>query len=480
MNLRSAFLLSIITSLFLTACTKIESTEIGSGLIPPVDNITTFDSSLNTVTHNFFDTGAVFPLRDDLLALGRVSNDPLFGKTTGIINLQLMPQLFKFRFNGIYDSLRIDSVVLCLAYKGTWGDTTQPTRLNVYEISSTTPLRYDSNYSTKSVIQQSGPILGSADVDVRKLVSDTLKRYNEAVNRQQLRIKITNTAYINRLFQDTLSLESDSAFRVRLPGLTVRPDTNALSPNSLMLVSLSDTNTKIAFYYSFRYVGGSRRDTASAYWRLYGRSGFSNQIIRNTVGAEFQQTLGAASDTMLYIQTRPEAPYSTIRIPGLDSMKNAIIHRAELQLQQVRSGPLDDQLTPPALFLAAYSTDSLKRFFTPEGDAQFSNTGVGNLAEFGAYPFYRNVNGQRVHYWNFNLTQYVQGIVTRKNRNYPLVVWAPFADFTYAAENFSTIIAIAGNDVVNPVARGRVRIGGGSYNRNSPYRLRLRIIYTRI
>ena len=34
-------------------CTKIDSTKLGQGLIPTVDNIHTFDTSLNVIAKNF-------------------------------------------------------------------------------------------------------------------------------------------------------------------------------------------------------------------------------------------------------------------------------------------------------------------------------------------------------------------------------------------------------------------------------------------
>jgi hypothetical protein len=476
-NLRSAYLLVIVISI-LTSCTKIESTDIGAGLIPPVDNINTFDTSLNTITDNYFDTGAVYPLRTDNLVLGRVSNDPLFGKTTAILNLQLLPEYYKFRFNGGYNDLVLDSVVLVLSYKGVWGDTTKTQTLNVYEIASPDQPKKDSIYSTKKQIPHEPTILGSAVVDVRKLLKDTLKPYNEAVNKDQIRIKITDPSIKNRLFQDTFLLDSAKAFTNRIGGFAIVPDTSAsVTSNNLLVVNLADTNTKMAFYYSFKYVGQTRRDTASAYFRFTSHSGFSNQIIRNPAGAEYLQSQTTGADSLVYLQTRPDAPYARIKIPGLDSLKNAIIHRAELLIEQVPYNSLDQAFTPPALFLTAFSTDSSRRFMLPGGDVQFSTSGVANLADFGAYPFKRTINGQTINYYSFNLTQYVQGIVTTKNRNLMLSLSAPFADYIYAVEEFNTVLPITNTGILNTLSIGRIRVGGGSHSQR---KMRLRIIYTRI
>lgn len=471
MNLRPAYLLVAIIGI-LTSCTKIESTDIGAGLIPPVDNINTFETSLNTITENYFDTDLVYPVRTDNLVVGRVSNDPLFGKTTAILNLQLLPEYFPFRFNGNKDSLKLDSVVLVLSYKGVWGDVNTTQTLNVYEIASPDKPEKDSIYSTRKHIPHEATPLGSAIVDVNKLLEDTLKPYNEVVRKDQIRIKITDLAFTKRLF-DTAFLDSAKLFKNNIGGFAIEPDTSGAS-NNLLVVNLADTNTKVAFYYSFVYVGQTERKKASAYFRFTSESGFSNQIIRNPVGAEYLQHQTPGPDSLLYLQTRPDAPYARIKIPGLDTFKNAIIHRAELFIEQVPHNTLlDASFSPPALFLTAFSADSSRKFMLPGGDVQFSNNGVNNLADFGAFPYKRD----QMSYYSFNLTQYVQGIVTMKNRNLQLALSAPFADYIHAVEEFNTVLPITNTGVLNTLAVGRIRVGGGSHSHR---KMRLRIIYTRI
>lgn len=484
MNLRSAILFSAVISI-IASCTKIENTDIGAGLIPPVDNIHTFETELNTTTGNLLDTASVFPIRTDNLVLGRINNDPLFGRTTAILNLEIKPEYFPYRFQGIYDSLTLDSAVLVLSYKGSWGDTTKPQTLNVYELSDS--LKMDTVYNTKVRVNHKSTVLGSAVVDVRYLRgysgADTLKPYGEVVKKDQVRIRLNNTPVLDSLFKDTAILTDNAKFRNLIKGFAIVPDTSLVSTsNSLMVVNVADSNTKIAFYYKYRLAGATQKETGVSYFRfqpLAGTltSGFANTIIRNPVGAEYVKYLGgSAQDSLIYLQTRPDAPYARIKIPGLDTFSNCIVHRAELVIEQVpntATGTMDDYFTPPALFLTAYSTDSTRKFMIPGGDLNFSVSGVANLQEFGAYPYRRS---NRATY-SFNLSRYVQALVTRKNRNYDFVLSAPFDDFVYAAENVNTLIPIAGAGSLNPLALGRIRVGGGNH---SQYRMRLRIIYTRI
>ena len=62
-------------------CTKLDTTTLGSDLIPVVDNINTFADTFNVVTSQGYFVDSSHVSRDDYNALGNISNDPLFGKT---------------------------------------------------------------------------------------------------------------------------------------------------------------------------------------------------------------------------------------------------------------------------------------------------------------------------------------------------------------------------------------------------------------
>jgi hypothetical protein len=492
-NLRSAFILTILISV-LASCTKIESTDIGSGLIPPIDNVNTFEQLLDVHTFNQYNGDSVYPTKGENLVLGRVSNDPLFGKTTGIINMEVKPDFFPYRFNGIRTTRILDSMVLVLGYKGVWGDSATKQTLNVYELTQNQSNWLDPNkiYSTKNRFQHSGPAIGTTVVDPKNMLVDSIKPNKEPVNKNQIRIRITDASVMNRLFYDTVNHEKDTALKQAFAGFAIVPDTSSTTPNNLLVVNLADTNTKVAFYYSYLTDGATKRDTTVAYWKVGARAGFSNNVIRNPSGPvpEFVASVSShpAEDSLVYLQTRPDAPFTKIKIPGLDTLSNKIIHRAELQIVQVpdlttNPSDLDRLFSPPLLFVTAYSNDSSRRFMLPGGDVQFSLQGVSNYQDFGSYPFNRTINNRQVVNYAFDITRYVQGIATKKNRNHDLSLFAPYAEFVHAAESFNSQVPLGGSGTVNPLALGRVRVGGGSLSKvgpNAPYRMRIRIIYTRI
>src|SRR5690348_18347323 len=82
-----------------SSCRKInEATELGGDLIPAVDNINTFDTTISVEA-----TNGIFDLLHDSLRLsrneehwlGKITNDPIFGATDARLFLELKPQFYK-------------------------------------------------------------------------------------------------------------------------------------------------------------------------------------------------------------------------------------------------------------------------------------------------------------------------------------------------------------------------------------------------
>jgi len=145
---RTLFLV-LLAGHMLASCTRInESTNLGGDLIPPVDNINTFEAFLTTEADNrlMVDTTKVY-FNDDL-AIGHL-NDPEFGATHADAFFNIShPNYFVYPYYN-RDSVKIDSVVLSLSYQASYGDTNSNLTLRVFEISQnagfndTTLYRYD-------------------------------------------------------------------------------------------------------------------------------------------------------------------------------------------------------------------------------------------------------------------------------------------------------------------------------------------------
>lgn len=158
-------LIAVFSLALAIGCTKIKSTDIGADLLPAIDNIITFDTTFEVVASTFLTPDSLLPkLGRDIngnagqFILGHVSNDPQFGKTTASIFFELKPDNFPFAFEAVRDSLTLDSIVLCLRWTNTFGDTNALQQINVHRV--TELLKADTVYNTgKSV--RFGELLGT-------------------------------------------------------------------------------------------------------------------------------------------------------------------------------------------------------------------------------------------------------------------------------------------------------------------------------
>ena len=146
-------------------------------------------------------------------------------------------------------------------------------------------------------------------------------------------------------------------------------------------------------------------------------------------------------------------------------------------------GGLESIFTTPRYLLLS-SFDSTKWVKTSIPNDFIISAGSLNVLEFGGYPIDRDVAGVIVKEYTFDLSRYVQGIVTRKDSSLTLRLSAPANDsLSYTAPYPSTFPATTfslGTGTTNHTAIGRVRLGGGGMVPGNPLRMRLRIIYSRI
>jgi len=474
---RKVLLFSTIIIATIIACTKVEYTNIGNGLIPPIDGVNTKDTLLDVITENFLGD-SVFVYKSDIHVVGQINNDPVFGKTSAATYVELMPTFFKYFFPAVKDSLYLDSVVFVAKVNNYWGDTTQNIQLNVHEISPSEKLlnnlaNRDTVYNNRKQFALVNPPLGTKTVDPRRLF-DSVYAFKEQA-KAQLRIKLDNSLgnRLLKVFDSTNAYASDTAFRNSFSGyaITANPSTG----NGLIGLNLTDTSTKIALYY--RYTKNGIRDTVVSYYRMITSCQAANYIHRDysTVPALTNSLNNSpAADSIVYLQTSPGIG-TRITIPGLTGMSNRIVHRAELQIEQVPGNSATDGLfTPPLVFLNAFN-DTSKQFYIPY-DVETGFSGVQNYNDFGGVPVRKtDAFGNQVYSYNFNISRYVQGIVTRKEPNYKLRLFAPYDETLYFQPSSNLVFPIVSTGTVNNTAIGRIAVGGGNH---STRKMKVRIIYS--
>ncbi|WP_018611957.1 DUF4270 family protein [Segetibacter koreensis] len=472
------------------SCTKIDTTNIGSGLIPPIDGVTTLDTTLDVISTDFINptNDSLKVYKSDDHVIGVINNDPLFGKTLAQTFFELKPTSYKFSFPG-GASVIPDSAVLILSYKGSFGDTTVPQTWEVREL--TESLKKDSAYPVSRQFA-TGNILGSKTVDITTF-NDSVKYGLENAS-NQIRIKLSGEL-ANRLIKQYDSTagnayENDSLFRLNFKGFAVGPAAGSAG-NALIRVNLLDSNTKLALFYNYKIPDSANRSTAVSYFRFSTGnistipvSASSNYIRRNYNGSQLAANLSDNdnNDSVLFIQTSPGS-FATIKIPGLSSLQNSIIHRAELAVYQAPDVSASDMFAPPRyLLLSGYDSISKQKINIPN-DFVVNSTSGANISQFGGYVIQKNIpDFGTVNGYVFDVSRYVQGIVTRKEPNLTLRLSAPSNDslkYTapYPATTASSYYLMP--SIANNVAIGRILLAGGGM-KASPLRMRLRIIFSKI
>lgn len=477
-----------ISSTLLFACTRIGTSELGLDFLGQ-DAINTKDTILNVETETVVmeDSLRIYPTDEQVI--GNITNDPIFGTTDASLFLQLKPSFYPFYIKGAEDSIVVDSVVLVLSYRGLYGDSSKPVKIYVNKIDQATPLEvgkfYASNYPNAYGIRKGASVANPFLFDFARAKDSVKSRYENATN--QIRIKLSDAIAKQLIFDfdSTNAYKNDTTFRNAFPGFAISTSAGD-NHNALVRLSLLDSNTKLALYYSTSGVGSVARDTTVSYFRFnyYSAQG-ANFIQRNRASAEIAKHLnGYANDSLVYVQTSPGTMVK-IKVPGLKTFKNRIIHRAELIAEQVpddaRLATTDAYMTAPNyLFLGVYDTATKQLRSVPNDYPGSSNT--QGMTQFGGQKVTKSLHGyNNVATYNFNVSRYVQGLIARTDSLFDFRLYAPVNDsikfvqpYPYnriqSTDYLSTVLG-------NQPATGRVRLGGGSH---SKFRMRLRIYYTNL
>jgi len=489
--------IAIVTTIAIvfSACKKInESTDLGGGLIPPVDNITTFDTLIDVQTYN--DTFSI--VNDstrignnitgffDEFFLGKITNDPFFGASEAQIFLQLKPSNFPYAFRNKPhpDSLFIDSVVLILDYVETYGDTLAPQTVTVQELDQSpanSGFRYDSVFLLRrnNLTTFLGPPLGSRTF-TPAMLKDSVKAFGGDTTANQLRIRLNDSFGQRLLMYDstiTGAYANDSVFNSKVKGFAIK---SVAGGNALMGFNLPGPNTKLAIYY--KYANSLPNiDTTVAYFTFGSLSASANYAIRNYAGTPAEASLnnGAAQDQIVYLQNTPGF-FTTVKFPGLGAINNRVIHRAELVMEQIYDISDSTFRSPDFLFIDAIDptiTDPIK-FRTVPYDFTFDpNNGAFNLSQFGVVPVIgTDPLGNRIRIWRFNISRYVQHVLTGTLPVYDLRLFPAFRyPLQFGIPPGSNVLTTVS---VNPAAiKGRIRLGGGNH---PTQKMKLRLIYSKL
>ncbi len=485
-------ILCIVFILGISSCTRLDTSDLGGDLIPEVDNINTFADTLDVISTQ----GAFEGIYQDSTKLtyteeyivGRL-NDPLLGTTQASLYLQFKPNFYPYTIGKLPKDTIVsaDSVVLCLSFKAFYGDSSQPLQLQVFEVENDFRGEWDSVLTQRTI--NYAPPTGLPLSDVKSLDIRQMNRFVklgkfDSVN-NQIRIKLYDRFRDSLFTRDTIrnrAFRSDSLFRRFCNGFGIK----ASSGNALVYVNLLESQTRLELHYKRR--NGGPVDTT--YSSFFYNSGLQGEFVRRSaVSNKIQRVRNPlpSGTEELYLQTTP-GTFANLEIPGLSNYSNRIIHRAELQVHQIPD-PLNDRIftEPNYLYLDLVDSGTNKwkpvyfdlnpgalydpDFKTPGFPFYPSNFDV-NFQYFGGFLRKRQLASGPQSYYNFNLSRHVQQIATKGTTNFKFRLF-PAHSFSYP--QYSPVVI----PYRNPIAFGRVRVGGGAHP-NPAYRMRMRIVYSKI
>jgi hypothetical protein len=486
--------------LMLTACTKIETTNIGSDLIPVVDNVKTFETVLDVTGNNYLDTLVYKLNRSNPHVVGAISNEPVFGSSSASLFFQMTPASFPYtalKRDSIQGSPKVgfDSAVLILDFVGFYGDSVQETTFKLYDADKT--LQRDSSvnpyYTLNPDLNANTSVLwGSKTISANKLKDSVsvIRKGDTSRVTNQLRIPLDRELALKLFVSDSANYVTDTTFRALAPGFALVTEGPV---NTLYYFSLAG-NSKVEFFYHANPLS-ALQDTTSRTFTVTTYGGHAVKYKNDHTGSELSSHLipdPVKGDNKLYIETSPGS-YAALKINGIDTVlqTNRIIHRAELRI--VRDDDASSQFTAPtALYLDAI--DTIKKTYqgipydlSPYGRYYCYPSAGPDYNYFGGFPKLENIDGTSLYVYRFNIARYLQGVVSRKEQLFPLLrLSAPFYMYYQDCSNggvaYPTQVFpfVEGSSLLNPVGRGRIKLTGNGTGVDPKKRMQLRIIYSTI
>ena len=456
-----------------SSCKKInEATTLGGDIIPPIDNINTFEKFFHAETFNRPNLNDSLTIGfSDNLAIGNIESDPVFGKTNAEAYFSIGRPFYSYPFIGHKDSITIDSVILALNYQTNYGDTNTTLTYNVNEISQTSGFREDTFYRYNVEPFATTTLLGSKSFQINTL-NDTIWVFTPGDTTPRkttntLRIPIDNSLGVRFKDYDSSVYKNDAAFKAKFKGLAI---TANQSGNGLVYFSAGSNQTKLVIYYKST-VNGKDSSYSTEFYHISNpfnlpadpwRNGQAN-IIKRTPGGDWATALTTPNtpSDKLYIQSTLGS-FGYIYIPELNTLSNKVIHRAELIIPKLNSS-LDNIYGRPELLWLDRINQADNIPSTLQNDVFFGANSY-SVDRFGGNLLYDNT-------YRFIITRHVQGIVTRNETNDTLRLHAPYRVTVYD-NNFKGKQLVS---VLDEVAKGRVVVGGGNHPTDS---IRLRVVYS--
>jgi hypothetical protein len=440
-RLKLVFLMLFIATVF--SCKK--TTYIGIDVLPHSDDVgaiftDTFRLITNTIQEDSVLTSSTL---NDICGF---IYDPVFGKSYAAIYTQLLLTTNDVNF-GDPDTLYIDSVVLTLSYAGSYGYKNVPQTFNVYRVTQDMgPKPTNGYYSNQSFTVDPEPI-GRKELFVPNL-TDSVIAFG-GLFPPHMRIRLSDRFGQELLEQSgTANLSNDTLFKQYLKGICIAPDTVATPFSASMLYfNLTSLVSGLHLYWHTPLRDSGTYDFPIGSNEI--RMEYFNHNYANSTIASHLQIPSSQNDSVVFAQGAGGLKVR-IMIPGLDTLKNVVINKAEIVMTQIIDPERTDSIfsTPPQIVCVTADSTG-KDLVIPDALQFFPSPGGGKITKV-------TLDRQTYAQYTFSVATQLQEIVngTTTDRGLFLIIYR----------------------------RGETpdRIMAGGNNRSDNLKMKLNLVYTPI
>jgi hypothetical protein len=457
-------LLTLLISLFiLNSCKRQDSIGLG------VDTSNQISGTLLVDTNITFNTVDEDPAEVVTSALTKTPLgdfvDPAFGTVKSNVALGLLMPTTPYTVPA--GTLTIDSAVMVLGYAdGFYGDSVATKyKVNVYQLidKPTTSTYYsNSHWNAQSTLLATKTFTANThdSLTIVRIRADTLDTVQRVA--PQLRIPFSKKFIYDNLFNASgATLASDAAFQNAVKGLYVTLErAQPSNAGGTLQLNLAAASSYLDVFY--KAVKDTTIDTATA------------RLTFPLHAAEITRTYSAAvkaaknpntTQTTVYLQGLGGLR-SKIAFPGLDKLNpdSIVLNRAELVITPVQGSGIP---FAPLSKLSMYQLDIANQRILIQ-DANSSNA-LYQAGLFGG--FYSRTTKEPVKAYRFVITSYIQNLIRKKTVDYGTYI-API--------DTSEVNSTTGATAITPSAQIAARSILIGNDKNSPYRIKLNLIYTKI
>ncbi|MDB5062986.1 MAG: hypothetical protein JWP67_2829 [Mucilaginibacter sp.] len=456
-------LLTLLISLFiLNGCKNQDSIGLGVDASNQLNGTLMVDTNINVITVPE-DTVVTTALSRTPLSYFK---DPEFGVTESNIAAALSLPGYATTYTlptGAGGTMTIDSSVLVLPYAdGFYGDSlTSKFKLDVHQLSE--PIKSGTSYYSNKQWTYDAALLGTKTFTVRS--HDTIKIYAILTGRTdtlvkvapQLRIPISQAFVKQYLFGAgaTSYRASSTAFQNAVKGLYLTLDKSQTTGPGGNIMFVLDSARVDVFY---RTDSAGVSDTGAV--RIPVQTRTHAVQIKHTHSTKVQAAINNTSTDGLFYLKGLAGLKAKVSFPNIKNafagVGNVVINRAELIVKAAPGTTIPYRAAPR---LTMYQLDIAKQR-VPIQDASVSDPrGANGVNTFGG--FYNSATGE----YHFTVTGYIQDLITGKTVDYGTFI-APVNPTVGTSIDITPTVQFA--ERVIPVGK------------NSPDRIKLNIIYTKI